>query len=341
MSRLKVAAVLGTLASIFIACATFSDASSVPAAPFDGGDGDGANGTDGGADVTDAAPGIIGIVHENAKTVSVAVDPQHIFWWSEEHSAVEKVDKDSPGTVVTVATRTGQSVTKLAADATAVYWLEAGPDENDAGAFSNRIMRFGTNDTKPVALRTTGKALSLLAVDATRIAATLPGGVIGLSKAGVPFDYGFSLDQTSLAADGMSVYYTYFGIFRLRQDGTTANVIDLDRPRELTTDGTTIYGFIPSDGGSALFKVDDSLSSQPPSAAMHITQVGGAPLFLAVDNLGLVWANASDGTIKRVSRSGGAQVDVASGIQAPNAIAADARGVYWTTDTGDVGWARR
>ena len=338
------AAVLGVLVSAFGACATFSD-SSAPAAPLDGGDDSMASGGDGGSGdadaAADAAPGIIAIVHENAKTVSVAVDAQHIFWWSEEHSAIEKVDKDSPGTVIKVVTRMGQTVTKLAADVTGVYWLEAGPDENDGGAVDSRIMRLGPSNTKPVALRTTDSALSLLAVDATRITTTVAGGVIGISKAGVPFDHGFALSQTSLAADGTSVYYIYFGIFRLTQDGRTHNVIGLDRPRELTVDGTTIYGFMPSDGGSALFKADDSLSDQPPTAATQIAQVSGAPLFLAVDNLGLVWANASDGTIKRVSRTGGPQEEVVPGIQSPNAIAADARGVYWTTDTGDVGWARR
>lgn len=344
MRLFPVATLLVVMSSTFVACASFSD-SSTPSAVVDGGD-DGSSGDTGQGGATesggpDAGPGIVTIAQESARTVSVAVNAQYIYWWSTDHSAIERVDKSDPLKVVAVATRLGQTVTAVAADGAGVYWLEAGPDENDGGAADNRIMRLGQTDPKPVALRTTTRALSLLAVDATRITTAVAGGVIGTSKNGAPFDYGFSLSPSALAADGTNVYYIYFGIFRLTQDGTTHNVISLSSPRELKVDGTTIYGFTPTDGGSAIFKADDNLSDQPQSAATMVTQITGAPLFLAVDDLGLVWANASDGTIKRVARNGAALPDVASGIQAPNSIAADARGVYWTTDTGAVGWAQR
>ncbi len=64
-------------------------------------------------------------------------------------------------------------------------------------------------------------------------------------------------------------------------------------------------------------------------------------LLLAVDNLGLVFANLADGSILRAGPSGTTPTAIASKLDRVNAIAADGDGVYWTADDGSVGWPVR
>jgi hypothetical protein len=294
------------------------------------------------ADADAAPPTILTVAQEKAKTLGVAVDAQYIYWWSLEHSEIRKADKDHSATVSTVASRPGQTVTALAVDSSGVYWLESGPDAD--GGTSERIMRMQSPNAQPVPIRTSSQALQLLTVDAARVLSTIGTGIIGATKAGGTVDATVGLDRRTLASDGTDVFYTYGDavIYKLKAAGGSLLVMSgLAVPHQLTFDGLTMYGLLQSDGGSAVFKADKTLNGGNATQTMEVTQITGGPVLLTIDSLGLVWANAGDGTIKRVPRTGGVQTEVVSGLVGPNAIAADARGVYWTTESGEVGWAQR
>jgi hypothetical protein len=291
----------------------------------------------------DAAAGPITVAHEDARTAFVATDAQFIYWWSVSTSSILRADKTNPSQVGAVVVRPLEAVNALAVDGSGIYWLEVGPDPVQNGSRLMQLSRPFSATSTPNVLKRAPEALALLAVDSIRALTTYSGGVLGASKAGAPINFGLALDGKSLASDGMDAFYTFMGsyVYRLSSAGGSSRVIGLPSPRELNVEGPFLYGVMDSDGGSAIFKTPKNDVDAGPTAATPLTQIAGSAIVLALDNLGVVWGNAGDGSIHRVDRSGGALPDVVSGLVGLNAIAADANGVYWTTDTGIVGWAPR
>lgn len=333
----SLALVSGLVCVALQGCSTFEE-SDVP----EGGVPDG-----GSSDVATVSPdagSMQVVIHENARTAFVATDKGSVYWWSEASSEIRRFDKASPGTSITVLPRPGQSVTALAVDSSGIYWLETGADVADAGAIDNRIMRLATGSPIADALRASTEAMSLFALNNQFVVATRAGGIVGATKAGVAFDTGLGIDGRGLGADATNAYYTYLGgIFRFTPAANSSNVIQgLDNPTELVTDGDVLYAVTQSaNGPSVVVRVDDSQSDQKVTSATTLTAISGGPLRLAVDNLGVVIMDGADGTIGRVSKTGGAVSTLVTGLNAPNAIAADANGVYWTSEAGDIGWLRR
>jgi hypothetical protein len=58
------------------------------------------------------------------------------------------------------------------------------------------------------------------------------------------------------------------------------------------------------------------------------------PLDLAVDDTNVYWTDATDGTVNRVAKTGGAVTPIATGQARPVRIAIDATHVYWTNFLG-------
>lgn len=328
-------------AGVPAACSSFT---STPANGDDGGIAEAGGAPVDGAPALDAATGaILTLAKEKARTAFIAVDTQSIYWWSLEAHEIRKVDKADPGTVKTVVARARQMVTGLAVDSSGVYWLEAGPDEFDGGT-SNRIMRLARDATsKALPVYTQAEGMERIVLDSSRVLSTTSNGVVGAKKTGEIVDLSFLLDHEGFGSDGTNAFYTWYGnVYRIDPSGGTSVVIhELVNPTELTFESPTMYGIVQSDAGSALFRADEAMSEQMASAATPIADLPSGTTFLALDNLGVVVANAVDGTIVRVARMTGARTPVVSELMSPNGVAADPQGVYWTTDSGEVGWATR
>jgi hypothetical protein len=305
-----------------------------------------------GGEATDAAPDAalgdgaqapLAVAQESSKTQYVATDAKYIYWWSTSQSAILRADKDHLTAIDTVAARSGEALNALAVDGSGVYWLEAGPDPVQYGSRIMQLERPFSAGNVPTVLFRTPDPLSRLALDSTRALSTFSSGVVGATKTGTPINFGLGIDGRSLTSDDTNAFYSfaYAYVFRVGASGNSTRVISVPAPRELIVEGSALYGVMDVDAGSAIFKTDKTESDALVAAAVQLVQLPASTVFLAIDNLGLVWGNASDGSIHRVGRSGGTPTDVASAIVGMNAIAADERGVYWSTDTGAVGWATR
>lgn len=102
---------------------------------------DGHAGGDAAVDAGRPAPGAVVTVRKDGDaTRGVAVTAERIYWWSVQYARIASISKVDLGTVRTDVDRTGQTVTAVGADASGIYWLEAGPDAQEGGT-SDRIMK--------------------------------------------------------------------------------------------------------------------------------------------------------------------------------------------------------
>jgi len=345
--RLLALAILAVPAALAAACSSF-DAVPAPDSTADGGGADGpatsADGgatDDGGGRADGSLPPVVAVAQENGAAQWVATDAQYIYWWSVDHASIMRADKDQPSAVTVLVARASQTVSAVAVDGTGVYWLESGPDVIDGGT-TDRIMALAPGAPTPTALFATSDSLKFLALG-SYVLSTYKDGIVR-AKAGTTADtLAVGIDRSALASDGTDAIYTYgnSGVWRLTPANASSRIINLPNPHQLVVESATMYGLYDSAGGSSLFKTDKAGMNKDQSAATELTQIAGGPIFVAIDTLGVVFGNGGDGTIKRVSRNGGDPALVISGRGGLNAVAADARGVYWTTDTGEVGWAPR
>ena len=300
---------------------------------------DGHAGGDAAADAGRPAPGaVVTVRKEGDATRGVAVTAERIYWWSVQYAHIASVSKSDLGTVRTDVDRTGQTVTAVGADASGIYWLEAGPDAQEGGT-SDRIMK-QEGGVATVLLRTE-TPLRHLAVSPGFVFSTAGGALAVAPKAGGGTLRSLGIDQEGLTADATYAYYTYSGssVYRTTPAFSGAMVISgLGAPHSLATDSTNLYAVITDASGNAIVKMDKSASSSA-AAATIVTRIAPGPTLLAVDSAGIVWGNADDGKIQRVARSGGEATVMALGVTGVNALVADGDGVYWTTDEGVVGWA--
>lgn len=322
-------------------CSSFSDAMPATSADDAGSPSDGSS-SDGMSEESDAsAPRLL--THEDARTAFVTTDASFIYWWSAQHQAVRKVAKVAYQDVIVVSARPTAAVTELKATESGLFWLEVAPEGPDGGAMGGRIMRLRGDGTVPGPITVAPGQLGHLAIGAEWALATTGGGVIGSFFDGSAISSGFGIDGQGFASDGQIAYYTYLGgIFRYAPNGSTSNVIQgLEEPTELVAEGSTLFGLTQTTTGNAVFRIDDGKSEQTSLEAQQLSDVVGGPVHLALDSSGVVIVNAADGTIRRVARSGGDQGLVLGGLDSPNSVAADVDGIYWTTDSGDVGWLPR
>lgn len=276
---------------------------------------------------------VVVVASENDSTVGVAVNQERIYWWSVLDSRIASAAKDDPTRVETVAFRPKQTVTAVVADASGVYWLENGPDED--GATSSRIMTKDGSGTRAV-FRTTD-ALRYLALSPMRVDTSAHSAVCVAPRGdGAGGCISVSSSDNALADDGFNVFYTFAdGIYAL---GGKQIVSGAANAHDLVLDGTNVYAVVPRPPGNALVKGD---KNGPATAVTDVAKTPAGRILLALDNLGLVYANVDDGTIWRQPTTGGEPTMLKSGVTRPNAIVADANGVYWSTDDGHVVWVVR
>ena len=301
---------------------------------------------DAGPDATspgDAARAVVSVAQENARTAYVATDAQYIYWYSTALKAIVRAEKADPGHVDTLVSGPQQVVQALAVDTSGLYWIEVGPDMVQTGSRLMQLTKPISSAFAPTVLFRTTAPISRLALDSNRALTTIAGGIAGATKGGTPINFGAGNDGKSLVSDDMDAFYTFGNtyVYRLTSMGGSFKVITVPSPRELNVEGAFLYGVMGTDAGSAVFKTPKVEADAPATAATQLVQLPGSAFFLTLDNLGVVWGDAADGSIHRVGRLGGAVTDLASAIVGLNSIAADADGVYWASDTGAVGWAPR
>jgi hypothetical protein len=301
-------------------------------------------GSQDGAAAADAAvvvlPGTVGVVTREKDDVrAIGVDPTSIYWWSVRDSRIAKASKANLRDISLVVARPGQSVTALSVDVNGLYWLEEGPDE---AGISSRIMTKVGTDVR--VLVRSGASLPRLALDPIRVATLTSSSVISVNRqTEAPGTTYVSTDQSGLVVDGINLFFTFGGsaIYRLAAGLTTGVMSGLSTPRELAVDGTSVYAVVAGGAGSEILKVDKTRSNQQKADAVRIATTPPGKVYLALEGINVVWANNGDGTIQRVTVSGGDPTPLASGVAGLNAIAADSDGAYWTADDGSVSWARR
>lgn len=284
--------------------------------------------------------GLVVVACEGARTVAVAVYKTGIYWWSTRDEVLRHAEKGDH-TVTTVVARPDQNVTAIAVDESGVYWVETGPS-HDAGA--SRVMKFA-GGTASVLLPSSDslKRLALGSADAVTISAA--GLVLVPKEASDAGAYlpGGSFTENGLASDGaFTFFYTYdVGIFSVSRSRNFRVIGGLEGQHDVVADGNSLFWIGGTSPGNTLFKCSTSSGNLLADAAVPLATGEQGPTVLALDGTDVFWASASAGTIRRVAKIGGSPSSIATEAGAPNAIAADRDGVYWTNDDGTVTWAPR
>jgi len=130
-------------------------------------------------------------------------------------------------------------------------------------------------------------------------------------------------------------------VYAVPRDGIHARVVRRDGPRSFAADNTSVYAVAGNGAGTTLYRIDKTGSAQAPGAAAALATLVPGAIAIAVDNLGVIVANAGTGTIVRVPRDGGPAATLADDVAGVSSVAADAQGVYWTSDSGAVTWLHR
>jgi hypothetical protein len=317
---------LGALGVAAAGCASLLGIESVDYTPADG-----------------AAPsGTIVPLARGTSASLVAIDDAYVYWWSAERHTIYRGTRQDPSAVDPLIVRAGQTASGLMVDESGVYWIEQGLD--DEGGTTSRVMtRAGDGGIRelirsPVQLsRLALRPLDVLALEA-------PGDWIwdASKQGGTATRSGFGIDGTgSFVSDGTDVFYMfgYDDNKCICVIGRPGVVGGLNRPRGLIVDATRLYWIAPEAATVSILSVPKDSRDAPADAAIPLVTGQANTVALAVQGSDLIWANLGDDTIVRGPKSGaGPTAIIASDAGGPNAIAADSRGVYWTSDLG-VSWA--
>jgi hypothetical protein len=137
----------------------------------------------------------------------------------------------------------------------------------------------------------------------------------------------------AVAADSTYAYWTNAGA----EDGEGSVMrvpIDGGIPTTLAS-GLTFPSWIAVDNTSVYFILTSQLVKLPiaggPQQVLWDSPSGGANAGIALDDKNVFWVNEDDGTVMKISKSGGCPTLLASGETKPVGIAVDSRNVYWTT----------
>jgi hypothetical protein len=249
----------------------------------------------------------------------ITVDQNSVYWAAYYSFTVDKIAK-AGGTATTISS--GEvNPSGIALDATNVYWSDRGYGGGD-----------GYVKRAPVA----GGAVS---------------NIVG----------GLNTKPAAVAVDGANVYYATLGDFSVTggaissvplgtvDGGAGAGTVvapQQNNPSFMTIDGTTLYWsnsgtFVAPDGGAPNGSIVKCATPDCSNGPQTVAAAQNHPRGITHDAEFVYWANfgtgQNDGAIMKAPKTGGPAAVMVPNLVYPDGIAVDAKYVYFTTHSGQVG----
>ncbi len=211
----------------------------------------------------------------------------------------------STTTTVLASTQLGSS--ELAVDSTNLFWLNGGTGVIQ----SNDLSRMTLDGGAPTALTTLNdSAVGHVATDSVNV-------------------YWSTANSTILALP-----------VNAAASATPVTAANQSDPQGLVTDGTRLY-WISGGNVESMPLLGADLDAGPDGGTVTTLASAGSQAtgYLAVDGAYVYWTDqgalgtANEGTVKKVSVTGGNPITIASGLTSPLGIAVDDQLVYWTSSS--------
>lgn len=268
----------------------------------------------------------------------IAANATNLYWVSD--GAVVTLPK-AGGTVTTVVQKLGTSgPNTLAVDDTNLYFTFGTSPQ-----FSN-VTRVVLPMGNPTTLFPSAAARAL-ALDNANIywdARSGSGGLVsrGAKTGGVPatLGVGFDIDVSSLATDGVNVYFTNVTpgtVSKVASDGSSPRMVlatKQNAPTAVAVDATDVYWSVPFDpNGMAGIRSCAITGCAVPTMFAPASAVKS----IVVDATNVYYFNhTGDTTLVAAPKDGTMPVVLASGQGVADWLAMDATSLYWVSDHKDV-----
>ncbi len=301
--------------------------------------GSGSGGTSAGGDATPAA-GLITLASGQLSPFTLAIDEDSVYWandGAQNEGDVSIAKVPLAGGAVTALVSGVKAADGIAVDRSRVYFCGLGPEAVQLlsvplGGGQPSVVATGfTND--PIAVGPRGVYGS---GPGRILVAPLAGGAASLVVPDGTLDPS-SFETYGIAVDAHSVYWTMF------MDPTSVMKAPIEGGAATTLASAVGAGFgLTVDADSIYFATGQGVMKVP-LAGGATTMLSSSPAAgIAIDAAYVYFTNFNTGAgaVKKVAKSGGATITLATGQLLPWGIAVDATSVYWTdagTETGATG----